>query len=69
MLLRTYFKLGGQQLQPTVASGEMLRAAQLEPDSYRDLSVKVGGYSTYFIDLGGEIQNEVIARTEHSTAG
>ncbi len=69
MLLRTYFKLGGQQLQPTVASGEMLRAAQREPDSYRDLSVKVGGYSTYFIDLGGEIQNEVIARTEHSTAG
>ncbi|MFA6448267.1 MAG: pyruvate formate lyase family protein [bacterium] len=68
-LLRTYFKLGGQQLQPTVASAEMLRAAQKDPDSYRDLSVKVGGYSTYFVDLGIEIQNEVIARTEHSSAG
>jgi trans-4-hydroxy-L-proline dehydratase len=68
-LLRTYFKLGGQQLQPTVASVEMLRAAQKEPDSYRDLSVKVGGYSTYFVDLGIEIQNEVIARTQHNAAG
>jgi len=69
MLLRTYFNLGGQQLQPTVASAEMLRAAQKDPDSYRDLSVKVGGYSTYFVDLGNEIQDEVIARTEHSCAG
>lgn len=69
MLLRTYFSLGGQQLQPTVASAEMLRAAQREPDSYRDLSVKVGGYSTYFIDLGAEIQNEIIARTQYDSAG
>lgn len=68
-LLRTYFKLGGQQLQPTAASAETLLAAQRDPDSYRDLSVKVGGYSAYFTDLGAEIQNEVIARTEHGSAG
>lgn len=64
-LLRTYFKLGGAQMQPTVASAEMLRAAQEKPDEYRDLVVKVGGYSTYFVELGHEIQDEIIARTEH----
>lgn len=65
-LIRTYFQMGGPQLQPTVASAEMLRAAQAEPELYRDLIIKVGGYSTYFVDLGNEIQEEIIARTEHS---
>ena len=65
-LLRTYFAMGGSQIQPTVASAVTLRAAQQDPDSYRDLIVKVGGYSTYFVDLGREIQAEVIERTEHS---
>jgi formate C-acetyltransferase len=64
-LLRVYFKLGGMQLQPTVVSAETLRKAREEPTAYRDLIVKVGGYSTYFVDLGREIQEEVIARTEH----
>lgn len=64
-LIRTYFKLGGSQIQPTVASAETLLEAQRHPDSYRDLIVKVGGYSTYFVDLGREIQEEIIARTEH----
>ncbi|MCP4682915.1 MAG: hypothetical protein GY864_11325 [Desulfobacterales bacterium] len=64
-LVKTYFKLGGSQLQPTVASTQMLRDAQENPDQYQDLIVKVGGYSTYFVDLGREIQEEVIARTEH----
>jgi len=64
-LMRTYFQLGGQQIQPTVVSTEQLRRAQADPDAYRDLVVKVGGYSTYFVDLGNEIQNEIIARSEH----
>lgn len=64
-LVRTYFRLGGAQLQPTVASADTLRAAQRRPDEHRDLIVKVGGYSTYFVDLGREIQDEIIARTEH----
>ncbi len=64
-LLRTYFDMGGSQLQPTVASAEKLREAQKNPEEYRDLIIKVGGYSTYFVDLGREIQEEVIARTEH----
>jgi len=64
-LIRTYFQLGGAQIQPTVASAEILRDAQKHPENYRDLIVKVGGYSTYFVELGREIQEEVIARTEH----
>lgn len=64
-LLRTYFQLGGAQVQPTVASAEMLIDAQQHPENYRDLIVKVGGYSAYFTELGIEIQNEVISRTEH----
>lgn len=67
-LLRTYFAMGGPQLQPTVASAETLRAAQRDPEQYRDLIIKVGGYSTYFVDLGKEIQEEIIARTEHAVS-
>jgi len=65
-LLKTYFSLGGQQLQPTVVSTEVLKAAQQNPEPYRNIVVKVGGYSAYFVDLGQEIQDEVISRTEHS---
>ncbi len=64
-LIRGYFAMGGAQIQPTVASAEMLREAQKNPDEYRDLIVKVGGYSTYFTDLGCELQQEIIDRTEH----
>jgi pyruvate-formate lyase len=66
-LWRTYFDLGGEQLQPTVVSTEVLRAAQRDPESYRNVIVKVGGYSAYFVDLGREIQDEIISRTEHCT--
>jgi pyruvate-formate lyase len=64
-LMRTYFALGGQQIQPTVVDAATLRDAQVQPEKHRDLIVKVGGYSTYFVDLGREIQGEVIARTQH----
>jgi formate C-acetyltransferase len=66
-LWRTYFDLGGEQLQPTVVSTEVLRAAQRDPESYQNVIVKVGGYSAYFVDLGTEIQDEIISRTEHCT--
>ncbi|HOC92795.1 MAG TPA: pyruvate formate lyase family protein [bacterium] len=65
-LIKTYFRLGGEQLQPTVASAEMLRRAQKNPGAHRDIIVKVGGYSAYFTELGREIQNEIISRSEHS---
>jgi pyruvate-formate lyase len=64
-LIQTYFQIGGEQLQPTVVSTEVLKAAQLTPENYRNIIVKVGGYSAYFTDLGKEIQDEIISRSEH----
>jgi formate C-acetyltransferase len=42
-----------------------LRQAQIEPENYRDLIVRVAGYSDYFIELTEELQEEIIKRTEH----
>lgn len=64
-LMRSYFQIGGAQIQPTVASAEELKEAQKDPAGYQDLIVKVGGYSTYFADLGRDVQDEIIERTEH----
>lgn len=61
-LIRTYFDLGGMHVQPNVVSDSDLRAAQEDPDSYRDLVVKVAGYSAYFTDLGRSIQDDIIDR-------
>jgi len=64
-MIVTYFKIGGMHVQPNVVSTETLRAAQEDPGSYRDLVVKVSGYSAYWVDLGPSIQEDIIARTEH----
>jgi pyruvate formate-lyase/glycerol dehydratase family glycyl radical enzyme len=64
-MLRAYFKIGGMHIQPNVVSTETLLDAQKHPEQYRDLVVKVSGYSAYFTDLGRSIQNDIIARTEH----
>ncbi|HEY5494481.1 MAG TPA: pyruvate formate lyase family protein, partial [Candidatus Anoxymicrobiaceae bacterium] len=61
-LLSTYFDLGGMHVQPNVISDETLRAAQDDPEAYRDLVVKVAGYSAYFTDLGRSIQDDIIDR-------
>jgi formate C-acetyltransferase len=64
-LIKAYFQMGGMQLQPTVVSTEDLKAAQRSPEHYKDLVVKVGGFSVYFTEIGCELQNEIISRTEH----
>jgi formate C-acetyltransferase len=64
-LIRTYFNLDGHHIQFNVISADTLRAAQLNPEQYRDLIVRVAGYSDYFCDLGRALQDEIIARTEH----
>ncbi len=64
-LLRTYFTLGGMQIQPTVVSTETLKDAQDHPENYPDLIIKVGGYNATFVDLGPPIQNEIIDRLEN----
>jgi pyruvate-formate lyase len=63
-LIRTYFRLGGQQLQVDVVDAETLRAAQEHPEQYQDLIVRVAGYSARFVDLNRAMQDEFIARTE-----
>jgi len=64
-LVRTYFKLDGHHVQFNVVTARTLRGAQKHPEKYRDLIVRVAGYSDYFVDLGKELQNEIIRRTEH----
>lgn len=64
-LVRTYFRLDGHHIQFNVVDADTLRAAQREPEKYRDLIVRVAGYSDYFCDLSHALQDEIIARTEH----
>ncbi len=66
-LIRSYFSLDGHHIQFNVVNAETLRDAQKHPELYRDLIVRVAGYSDYFNDLGEDLQNEIIRRTEHST--
>lgn len=63
-LVRTYFSLDGHHIQFNVVSADTLRAAQKDPESYRGLIVRVAGYSDYFHDIGPELQEEIIRRTE-----
>ncbi|MHA2294562.1 MAG: trans-4-hydroxy-L-proline dehydratase [Candidatus Hodarchaeales archaeon] len=64
-LIRTYFRLDGHHIQFNVVNAESLRKAQESPEKYRDLIVRVAGYSDYFVDLMPELQDEIIKRTEH----
>lgn len=59
-LIDTYFKLGGLQFQVNSADPEQLRQAYENPDAYRDLIVRLGGYSVRFVDLGRNVQEEFI---------
>jgi pyruvate formate-lyase/glycerol dehydratase family glycyl radical enzyme len=64
-LIRSYFKIDGHHIQFNVVTAEMLRKAQEHPEQYRDLIVRVAGYSDYFCDLSPDLQEEIITRTEH----
>ncbi len=64
-LIRGYFKLDGHHVQFNVVDADTLRLAQRNPEQYRDLIVRVAGYSDYFCDLGRALQDEIIARTGH----
>jgi formate C-acetyltransferase len=64
-LIRTYFKMDGHHIQFNVVTAETLRDAQKNPEKYRNLIVRVAGYSDYFVGLGADLQNEIIKRTEH----
>lgn len=65
-LVRSYFKMDGHHIQFNVVTAETLKKAQKDPEKYRDLIVRVAGYSDYFVDLNEDLQNEIIKRTEHT---
>ena len=65
-LIRSYFSLDGHHIQFNVVNRATLIAAQANPDEYRDLIVRVAGYSDYFRNLSKALQDEIIERTEQS---
>lgn len=65
-LIRTFIARGGYHVQMNVVSKETLLDAQQRPEDYRGLTVRVSGYNSYFTVLSKEIQDDIIARTEHS---
>ena len=64
-LVRAYFGMNGHHVQFNVVDAATLRAARRQPQMYRDLIVRVAGYSDYFVDIGPELQEEIIRRTEY----
>jgi len=64
-LVRGYFGMDSHHVQFNVVGADTLRKAQADPDSHRDLIVRVAGYSDYFCDISRELQDEIIERTEH----
>ena len=67
-LVRTYMRKGGFHVQFNVVSSDTLRDAQKSPDQYRDLMVRVAGFTQYWCEIGKPIQDEVIFRTEYEEA-
>lgn len=65
-LVRSYFKLGGHHIQFNIIKADTLRDAQLHPENYQNLIVRVAGYSDYFVNIGKDLQNEILARTEQN---
>ena len=65
-LISAYFKLGGMQVQFNVVSTKALREAQKDPEKYKSLVVRIAGFSTYFVTLNENTQNDFIKRTEQA---
>lgn len=64
LMLRTYCETGGFHVQFNFLSAETLRAAQINPQQYRDLLVRVATYSAYFVELSKQVQDDIIEKTE-----
>ena len=63
-LIQTYFEMGGMEMQINIVSADTLKNAQKKPGDYKDLVVRVAGFSTYFVELHADSQNDLISRTE-----
>ena len=66
-LIRSYFSLGGHHVQFNIVDTNTLYAAQANPEDYKDLLVRMAGYSDYFNDMNADLQQEVIDRTENES--
>ena len=66
-LIRSYFAMDGHHIQFNIVDTATLRDAQKNPQNYRDLLVRMAGYSDYFNDMNTDYQEEIIKRTENST--
>ncbi len=66
-LVRTYFKLNGHHIQFNVIDTATLKRAQAKPEDYKNLIVRVAGYSDYFVNLSKDLQKEIISRTEQAS--
>ena len=64
-LIRSYFTLGGHHVQFNIVDTATLKMAQQHPEEYKDLLVRMAGYSDYFNDMNGDLQQEVIDRTQN----
>lgn len=65
-MIQAFFALGAFHVQFNTLSSEVLRRAQEKPEDYKDLLVRVAGYSTQFVNLSKSMQDAIIARTEHA---
>jgi formate C-acetyltransferase len=63
-LIEAFFAMGGMEMQFNIVNSELLRSAQKSPDEYKDLVVRVAGFSAYFVELHPCSQNEIISRTD-----
>ncbi len=66
-LVRSYFKLGGHHIQFNIVDTATLKAAQETPEDYKDLLVRMAGYSDYFNDMNTDLQQEAVERTENES--
>lgn len=65
-MIATYMDRGGFQVQFNILNTDTLRDAMEHPERYRDLVVRLAGYSVFWVDLSRDVQEEIIARTEHA---
>ena len=68
-MIRAYLRKGAFHVQFNIVDSRMLKDAQLHPENYRGLMVRVAGFTQYWVELGKQIQDEVIARTEYQQIG
>ena len=65
-VMKSYFEQGGMELQLNIVSSDTLRDAQKHPENYKDLVVRVAGFSAYFVEVFKDSQDDLIRRTEMS---